>query len=1408
MKKTVPSPKAFKLELLEPRLLLSGDPIVETAHTLITDMHDSVIHVEEMPQAPHDRVTALDAEDRQTEVTLDSTPDESQEKVSTDSDITEESDFFDLEHPQGKHVFDDLSENLLDFSDISNDLTFLIDKTGTLSITDDAVSLLDNGSMSFVDAIDLKFSLGAIDTIIGGKGQNTYVFEQDAVFEGFFDSTGGINDVMMITDGEDHTWQITGFNTGFVGGIRFSGIENLIGGADNQDTFVFESEGHISGSIDGGTDGFDTLSLIGKYDTIRYSAFSPESGTVSRDNDTIFYTGLEPIYDNTESVNRIIGLSDSDDTDAVLSSNGDQFTLSGSTFEGITFTKPSDSLVIQGLDGTDTITLHSLNLEDTALTIDAENIVVASGQTIDSSANITFHALNQDLHQITSTETVDDRTASISILGDIHTTQDLTLDASVIRDIDITHSNSSTLDSEATSDALIQLKNTDISAANIHIAAITDGTVIAHNTIGSAKNEFSNTAKVVIEDAQLSAGLLDIQSLRSIDYQVIGRDAYNHVLGNTQSWIEQSSITAIADINISAKDQSSFSAVSPEMIVNLSLLTSPVSIEASSARNFVSGNVDASLTDSTLTLSGEHTLSLIAEKNIQVKSSAETDHVSTTDELLSNYSVSLDGTYASNILLGHVKAFIDSSDVSTADGNIQISARETSSIDARSSIAASSDISPLSYQGYSSTFGASIAFNALGWDPGNAALAAIDTLLNTSFATQTPMDVSAYILDSTITAGGNLDMTASLETQLNATVSNTSETTSSALYGASGMSTAGILASNMIGTNVLAYIDNTADTKNVQVGGDLTITADDKASIYSNSKIVSSAIITNDGGVSVLNDTIGEILSADFETSDGTQNLEFGNRVRLEDDYATGGTAGSVYMYLGTQETLVLNEQDYSNQDYWKELKATQILPEGNNLSESNSVAIGGMVVRNDVRTNVKAFVNNTQFSAETSNIAAKDVSKIHAIADSTTESSGGSAFGSGQSLAVNGVVVTNQLLSQTNAYVTHSTITTIGDLTINAQNLATIDAINNSVTTTGDTAVGMTLAFNTIGWESQNILFNTIDALIGTDIGNQQPAEVQAYIENTGLIIGGNLSVTASNSAHLTASVSNDATSAASALMNASGIAASGIFASNMVSSLTKAYIDYSGDQGLITIEGNTSISSIDDTRISSTTVMKAISSTTNDGGASILGGLVDAIFTEYDYSSKSETQTLETGDVIRVASDHANGGVATGYYRYIGEGETIDLSITDFSDQNKWERITRENASEIIPTIGNVTDSDSMAFGGLVVRNDVRSDVLSYINNASLTAAGNVSLSAEESASITASDKSVVTSSGGSAYGSGTSLAVNGLIATNLVLSTSNAYITGSHIATTDAGNLIIDAKNTSAIDATIVSSTQSGD
>ena len=77
---------------------------------------------------------------------------------------------------------------------------------------------------------------------------------------------------------------------------------------------------------------------------------------------------------------------------------------------------------------------------------------------------------------------------------------------------------------------------------------------------------------------------------------------------------------------------------------------------------------------------------------------------------------------------------------------------------------------------------------------------------------------------------------------------------------------------------------------------ELTINANDISEVYANSKIVSSAIITGDGGVSILNENKDLVIDADFETSDGVNSIKYGDRVRVAGDYANGGHQNGVYI--------------------------------------------------------------------------------------------------------------------------------------------------------------------------------------------------------------------------------------------------------------------------------------------------------------------------------------------------------------------------------------------------------------------------------------------------------------------------------------------------------------------------------
>ncbi|MDZ4252170.1 MAG: hypothetical protein U1A72_06305, partial [Sulfuritalea sp.] len=516
------------------------------------------------------------------------------------------------------------------------------------------------------------------------------------------------------------------------------------------------------------------------------------------------------------------------------------------------------------------------------------------------------------------------------------------------------------------------------------------------------------------------------------------------------------------------------------------------------------------------------------------------------------------------------------------------------------------------------------------------------------------------------------------------------------------------------------------------------------------------------------------------------------------------GTPGAVYQYMGTTQALNLSSQDYTDLRFWKPVTETQLIPQGNNISDSNAMALGGLVVRNDVRSDVGAYIKNATVTGSGLAVTALEDAVIRAVADSSAEASGGSAYGSGSTLAVNATIATNLILSQADAYIEGSSVTTTttGDIVLDAQNTSQIDAKTLASTTSGGEAVGVTLAFNTIGWKSQNVLYNTIDALLGTSIGQEQSAQVQAYIKDSSITAGGDLTLMAFSEATINADISNQATSAASALVNASGMSVGVVLASNMVSSEAKAYIDdAAGAVSVVTAGGAVTISGEDAATINADSTLVSMSTTSSDGGLSIAGDLVSTMLTDYRFTVHSGTQNVQTGDLVRLD----NGDI----YQYKGTataGQNLNLATVPYTTAT-WQRILINDALDFIGNLGlNVSSSDSAAVGGLIVRNDVRGGVESYINNIDLDAAGSLTLTALETATIRAVDSSTVTSVGGSVLVGGNSAAINGTIATNLVLSKANAYITGSSITTTNAGDVILDAQNTSTIEADIDATTES--
>ena len=100
-------------------------------------------------------------------------------------------------------------------------------------------------------------------TITGTDGDDTLTLDlaADLAIPVTFD--GGLGTDTLFGPVADTTWDVTGPDAGTVAGVDFVSVENLTGAADNQDTFVLATGGSVSGLVDGGDGGFDTLSVTG-----------------------------------------------------------------------------------------------------------------------------------------------------------------------------------------------------------------------------------------------------------------------------------------------------------------------------------------------------------------------------------------------------------------------------------------------------------------------------------------------------------------------------------------------------------------------------------------------------------------------------------------------------------------------------------------------------------------------------------------------------------------------------------------------------------------------------------------------------------------------------------------------------------------------------------------------------------------------------------------------------------------------------------------------------------------------------------------------------------------------------------------------------------------------------------------
>ena len=179
------------------------------------------------------------------------------------------------------------------------------------------------------------------------------------------DIIGGLGTDTFEWQHGDATRSITPLDTGRVETVTFNSIEDLVGADDNRDTFLFAPGAGVSGSLEGGAGGFDSLVIQGgEYQTITVTASGTGAGAVALDDRVIAYDGIEPVTVGATAANLTLDATAGDDAvrpgyDAAAGETRLD-SLTG-TFPDVAFVHPTAAFTINLGAGDDPITIGTLD---------------------------------------------------------------------------------------------------------------------------------------------------------------------------------------------------------------------------------------------------------------------------------------------------------------------------------------------------------------------------------------------------------------------------------------------------------------------------------------------------------------------------------------------------------------------------------------------------------------------------------------------------------------------------------------------------------------------------------------------------------------------------------------------------------------------------------------------------------------------------------------------------------------------------------------------------------------------------------------------------------------------------------------------------------------------------------------
>ena len=165
----------------------------------------------------------------------------------------------------------------------------------------DTLAAGDSENTWMIDGLNTGFLNGSffesIENLLGGAIEDSFMLAGGAMITGLVDGRQG-QDRLKGDASADYTWDVTALNEGQVKGISFADFEFLEGGAGNKDTFVIAQDAGVSGTVEGGDAGYDTVVLNGDYAIVSSVATDDDAGILTLDGVDLVFDGMEPVVFN------------------------------------------------------------------------------------------------------------------------------------------------------------------------------------------------------------------------------------------------------------------------------------------------------------------------------------------------------------------------------------------------------------------------------------------------------------------------------------------------------------------------------------------------------------------------------------------------------------------------------------------------------------------------------------------------------------------------------------------------------------------------------------------------------------------------------------------------------------------------------------------------------------------------------------------------------------------------------------------------------------------------------------------------------------------------------------------------------------------------------------------------------